>query len=258
VKKTIMITDLTRMREGRVCIAGYDARLGCVRPVLRPPGIQECALFAGGRPIVFPGAEVEFDCGQSNSHPPHTEDLYFNSGAVRLKGRLNEERWRHLLSTTLSANVAAIFGQPIHTDHGAYVHDGQGTRSLGTIRPSSVTNAVYKDRAGGRWEYRIGFVDGAGSRFDLPVTDLAWRYFMDFRRAKGHVAGDIAVEMAELLRQRAVFLRIGLARGWAERPGECYLQITGVHTFPDYLLGLTFADYAPLASMAAPATAARR
>ncbi|MGI6627904.1 MAG: hypothetical protein ACOX4K_06115 [Bacillota bacterium] len=41
-----------------------------------------------------------------------------------------------------------------------------------------------------------------------------------------------------------VFFRIGLARGWSRYPDRCYLQITGVYTFPDYLDGKCFADFA--------------
>ena len=40
-------------------------------------------------------------------------------------------------------------------------------------------------------------------------------------------------------------LRIGLTRGWELHPDRCYLQVTAVHTFPDYLKGLTFAEFAP-------------
>jgi len=42
-----------------------------------------------------------------------------------------------------------------------------------------------------------------------------------------------------------VFLRIGLARGWDMYPDRCFLQITGIYSFPDYLDGRTFADFAP-------------
>jgi hypothetical protein len=46
-----------------------------------------------------------------------------------------------------------------------------------------------------------------------------------------------------------VYLRIGLARHWHpdhEQPkNRCYLQITGVYTFPDYLGGRCFADFPP-------------
>ena len=39
--------------------------------------------------------------------------------------------------------------------------------------------------------------------------------------------------------------RIGLSRGWAKFPDRCFLQVNGVYTFPDYLQGKTFAEFAP-------------
>jgi hypothetical protein len=40
-----------------------------------------------------------------------------------------------------------------------------------------------------------------------------------------------------------------LARGftgnWRKFPDRCYLQITGIYTFPDYLKGSTFVDFKP-------------
>ena len=79
------------------------------------------------------------------------------------------------------------------------------------------------------------------------VTDLAWRYYCDRRRDEGTSPQAIARALATALRSRQVYLRIGLARGWDKFPDRCYLQITGVYTFPDYLEGRTFADLAPQA-----------
>jgi hypothetical protein len=41
----MVITDLTRMYGGRVCIAGYDSQRRAIRPVLPPPGIPESSLY---------------------------------------------------------------------------------------------------------------------------------------------------------------------------------------------------------------------
>ena len=75
--------------------------------------------------------------------------------------------------------------------------------------------------------------------------DLTWRYFHDQQRLNGRAPGDIASEMTALLKSKEVLLRIGLARGWEEHPDRCYIQLTGVYTFPDYLEGKTFADFTP-------------
>jgi len=79
----------------------------------------------------------------------------------------------------------------------------------------------------------------------LSVTDLAWRYYCDRKREQGGEPGEICSRLTSALKSSMVFLRIGLARGWEKFPDRCYLQITGVHTVPDYLQGKTFADLGP-------------
>ena len=54
MKTNLVITDLTRMYGGRVCIAGYDNIHRCIRPTLPPPGIPEDTLFQGNSPNNFP------------------------------------------------------------------------------------------------------------------------------------------------------------------------------------------------------------
>lgn len=73
MKTLLAITDLTRMQHGCVCVAGYDKDGRCVRPVLPPPGILESSLFAGGKPIVFPFAVVEYDLLQPVVEPPYLQ-----------------------------------------------------------------------------------------------------------------------------------------------------------------------------------------
>ena len=53
----------------------------------------------------------------------------------------------------------------------------------------------------------------------------------------------MAADLTRLFNERTTFLRIGLARHWGKFPDRCYLQITGIYSFPDYLDGRTFADF---------------
>jgi len=234
------------MRKGRVCIAGYDSDLRCVRPILPPPGIHESMLRHGERAIIYPAAELEFDFGHAQSEPPHTEDIFYAPRSVRLVGRVSEVRWRALLTNSLSPSVEAIFGRQIMTDHGWYVWQGGGERSLGTVAPLRIREVFHGQKDDGTWGYRLGFDDMKGTYYRLSITDLAWRYVCDRGRAMGRAPGEISESAAQLLRNRAVFLRIGLARPNLDHlPDRCFLQITGIHTFPDYLKGRTFADFAP-------------
>lgn len=246
MKKPIVITDVTRMQRGCVCIAGYDQHGQCLRPVLPPPGIHENMLYLGQRPVIFPSAKVEFEFTQPTPQPPHTEDIRYDPASVRFVERQPEQRWRKMLEATLSKSVSAIFEQPIHSEHGHYIMDGQGSRSLGTVRPARILKTIHEfSQDSQKWKYRIGFVDSEQVTYWLTVTDLTWRYFHDQQRQAGRTPGDVANEMTALLKSKEVLLRIGLARGWEEYPDRCYIQLTGVYTFPDYLAGRTFADFVP-------------
>lgn len=249
MKKPIVITDVTRMQRGCVCIAGYDQHGQCLRPVLPPPGIHESALYVDSQPVIFPSAKVEFDFTVPTPQPPHTEDIRYVPTSVRFIEKQPEERWHKMLTRTLSPSVQAVLEQPIYAEHGYYVMDGAGPRSLGTIRPARILKAIHEFNAGEqKWKYRLGFVDQTQSIYWLTVTDLTWRYYHDQQRRDNHTPADIASEVTALLQSREVLLRLGLARGWAEHPDRCYLQLTGIYTFPDMYEGRTFADFAPRAN----------
>lgn len=246
MKTQLIISDLTRMQEQRVCVAGYAEDGRCIRPILPPPGIQECSLFASGRPVIFPFAIVEYDLIRATPLPPHTEDYLFDPAAVRAGGALETGRRRDFLCQTLSPNVAAIFEQPVHVDGGFYLLDRSGPRSLGTIRPQGSVQVHAQIEANTAIKLRLSFADSGGADYKLAVTDLAWRYYADFlRRSEPLGEEGLATRLGAALRNKEVLLRIGLARGWSQHPDRCYLQITGIYTFPDCLTGRTFADFAP-------------
>ena len=245
MKRTLTVTDVTRMQEGRVCVAGYDESGNCIRPVLPPPGIHESSLYAHGRPIVFPFAVVEYELLHPDPRPPHTEDWRYEPSSVRFIKRLDERQQQELLARTLFPSISALFDVPILSDPGHYVLDGQGPRSLGTIRPQRVMRALYEQSAEGKWRYRLGFVDGSNASYWLTITDLTWRYYSDHLGSTGRTPGDISSHLTSILKSGDTYLRIGLARGWQQFPDRCYLQITGVYSFPGFLGDRTFADFAP-------------
>jgi hypothetical protein len=133
-----VITDLTRMQEGRVCVAGYDEHGQYIRPVLPPPGIQESSLYDRGHPIIFPFAVVEYELTKPHPQPPHTEDYRYNPMSVQFIESKTEAQRREVLERSLFESVSGIFEQPIQTDPGHFIMDGRGPRSLGTIQPKHV------------------------------------------------------------------------------------------------------------------------
>lgn len=243
MKKKLVITDLTRMYRGTVCIAGYDSDHNCIRPTLPPPGIPEQALIKDGRAVIFPFALVEFDLLEPTPKPPHTEDYRYQADSPHFIRRVQDRKT--ILKWSLFENVNAIFDQPILTDPGFYVMDCQGQRSIGTIQPRGITKVIYEAGEEGTWDYRLHFTDGQGTFYRLKITDLTWHYYCDSLRGQDRNPATISSELTSVLKSNEVFLRVGLARGWKKFPERCYLQITGIYTFPDYLGDKTFIDLLP-------------
>jgi hypothetical protein len=242
MRTQLIITDLTRMQRGMVCIAGFDPKGCCIRPILSPPGIPENALFDQGEPAIFPSAKVEFFLLRARPQPPHTEDVYFVEGSTRYIERI--DYMEEILKKDLYESVRAIFAQPIIHDLGYSVLDCTGPRSIGTLQPGKINQVAYSHEAvNDAWDYRLSFEDPKGETYRLKITDLTWHYYCDSLRAQGETPAGIADKLTDNLKSRTVYLRIGLSRGWKKYPDRCFLQVNGIHTFPDYLEGKIFADF---------------
>ena len=240
MKKRIVITDLTRMQQGHVCFCGYDKEHACIRPILLH-GITEKSLVKDGKPVIFPFALVEFDFLSPRPEPPHTEDYFYISSSTAFVQRVANSQ--KVLDWSVFETVEDIFEQPVLTDSGFSVMDCQGPRSVGTIRPKSTQKIIYESGLEGTWDYRIEFKDGSGASYRLKITDLTWHYFCNSQRGQFSTAESCAAQMTRMLHDRTVYLRIGLSRGWKKFPDRCFLQVNGIHTFPDYLDGKTFVDF---------------
>lgn len=245
MKQAMLVTDLTRMQPPWVCVAGYLRDYTLVRPkLLNERGLTENFLFQGDTLIIKPFSVVELDFLRQDPRPPHTEDWYINPGYKALvQERLPENRVIAFLNKILDPDVASIFGTEIHRDPGYYVMAGTGNRSLGTIQPQEILAVLYTPKEDGKWDYRLYFIDQSGSYYRLAITDLNFRYYCDYLRKQGQRPEEISRNLMRQWKEAIVFLRIGLARGWGEFPDRCYLQVTGIYTFPDYLAGRCFADF---------------
>jgi hypothetical protein len=244
MKANVTITDLTRMHGDRVCIAAYTDDGDCIRPLFRAGHITEDWLWSDEGLVIFPFAIVEFDLVGPIPDNPHTEDGIVERHHKELVDETPAKDRQQLLSEVLDTSVAAIFGTNVNRREGSWVRSGEGKRSLGTISPSKISSVTYSLNTKGKWDYRISFTDRSRADYRLAVVDMAFRNYLDWLRTeKGWSAEAISKHITSTLADRHVYLRIGLARGWHLHPDRCYLQITGIHTFPDYLDGRCFADF---------------
>ena len=240
MKTQLVITDLTRMQSGRVCIAGYNSQRKCIRPVAPTGGIPESILFQNDQNIIFPFALVEIDLLEERPEPPHTEDMVFHLYSPHL---IREVHGREeVLAWSLFDGVEAIFDQPVLSGPGFYVMDCTGPRSLGTILPAEIQQIIYEPGEEGTWDYRLLFVDQHEKIYRLKINDLTWHLYCNSIRGVDRNPHQIADELNERLKKSKVYLRVGLARGWKKFPERCYLQITGIYSFPDYAEGQSFSE----------------
>ena len=239
------------MAGTRICLAGYEFADGivgrCVRPLPHDADPTESWLFQRNGSVMRPFSVVEFEIIGSRGVPPHTEDIEVRRRYRIAEPLIADDVREHLLAHLAGPDVASIFGAEVEHDQGWFVRHGRGERSLGTVR-ADVAAVIYRQRPfDDRWEYRLAFADEAGASYALAVTDLAFRAYLDDARDRAGTSPDQAAQALRRTLRNAfpVYLRIGLTRGWREHPDRCYLQVTGVHSIPDYLGGRCFADLWP-------------
>ncbi|MXX52918.1 MAG: hypothetical protein F4Z35_02920 [Dehalococcoidia bacterium] len=252
MRELIAITDVTEMWASEVCIAGVTQELECVRPVTAG-GVQIWDLYEDDNPIIFPGAKVWMDFSPAQIAPPHMEDRTFDPRSVEFKDAFEGQYWETLLKKTSRESVQAIFDGNLKERQ---VTPGTQTRSLGTIGGVTILDLNVDRRYGNRTVLRIDFKDTSGefhTRF--PVNDLAFRRV--YSQLLTHLS-DKSDEFDEfdyfraseslkrkLARANRTYLRIGLARPAkiGDYPETCWVQVTGVYTFPDYLDGRNWSSF---------------
>lgn len=232
--KIITITDLSRMGGDRVCIFGFDENGISIRPTL-PYGVRERHLFDEEHNfIIKPFARIKFNLIKNRPQPPHSEDHILDSRVKpELIGNLNPRESEKFLNEHLYPSVDEIFGAPIYQHR--YLKKGEGERSLGTVKADRLLYFDYGLKDNGKYEYRITFNDANGAIYNLPITDCAFRnYCNNLNDIKMDNTQSIRWKLLRNLNQKNVYLRVGLTREFRD---VHWLQVSGIHTFPDYKVG---------------------
>ena len=243
MRELIAITDVTEMWASEVCVAGVTPEFECIRPVIEG-GVQIWDLYEDDTPIIFPGAKVWMDFSPTQVTPPHIEDRAFDLSAVEYKDAFEGRHWETLLRKTSSESVHAIFDDNLKERR---VAPGTQTRSLGTIGGVTILDLNVDTRYERRTVLRMDFEDASGEVYTrFPVNDLAFRGMFSQLNKRARTTSQAAYSlMSKLKRADRTYLRIGLARpttigNYSE---TCWVQITGVYTFPDYLDGRNWSDF---------------
>jgi hypothetical protein len=244
MREILVITDLTQMPIGnQVCVTGINEKGECIRPIC-DGGFLKNYLYSNNKIFIRPRARIRFDFTPVKIELPHIEDKLFNPESIVNYGICNDSEWELVLKKTSFTQVKDIYNGFLQDL--SWVKPGSKTRSIATLSsPTSLT--VKLTEWNKKLKYKLSFQD-VNYTFERPVSDLAFRELC-FKKIiiDKYPSSDINGEINDLLKQSdRVYLRLGLARPWI-RPDtiepKCYLQVTGIYTFPDYLQGKTFADF---------------
>lgn len=218
-----IITDVTRMRYGNVCIAAahQDRAIRLHNP---QPDDRWVKSIAG----LVPGDVVSVDWQQAQSLPPHTEDGKWRPATFVKRHRLTETELADLLSANAFTSVQDAFGAPCDRSSrgNAAFQPGTGARSLASILTRSVQ--VYPDSEG----IRVGFVDSQDSWAGVPLEDLIVRQHQNQCTT---CASHLSHLLANEFQGSDAVLRVGLGRQFQARghpSAACWMQVNHIFLMP--------------------------
>jgi hypothetical protein len=235
--RRIVISHLTRMRQGCICVAGCDpVSLEHVRLVQRDGQMGLDLLSRNGGPFDM-AVLVEF-VSEPRPVPPEVEDHVVDPRRVRCIERLSTPDFWTILEEVSRSRLREIFGPELAKvgKSSCCVDVKKGSASLGCFRPL-LRPVLYLEKTDrGRNRLRMMITDDDFD-LDLPVTDLR------FHQEDGATPDAEKIEDArQRLRGREkVLLSVGLTRPFAsgaDRPPVHWLQVNNLHFENDPVWGI--------------------
>lgn len=218
-----IITDVTRMRYGNVCIAAahQDRAIRLHNPQPKDQWVRSIGGLA-------PGDVVSVDWQQAQIlHPPHAEDGKWDPATFVKRHRLTETELADLLSANAFRSVQDAFGAPWirGTGDNAAFRPGKGARSLASILTRSVR--VYPHFEG----IRVDFIDTQDAWTRVPLEDLIVR---QHQKQCPTCASHLSHLLADELQGSNAVLRVGLARQFQAggHPSACWMQVNHIFLVP--------------------------
>lgn len=224
----IVVSHLTRMEPGFVCVAGLDIRTGNhVRPVLGRRLSRDLLQTNGG--VFDIGAVVDLGRTTSVGTAPEVEDHRFSVENLKLNRSMAAQEFWIAIQNSSSIDLATIFGPPLAARGGGCAVDmNSGTASLGCLQLPK-RSVLEVDRYE---KIRLRLNDG---RFapNLSVTDL--RVYEDDQKTPRQ---EVVARLQNRSQNENVLLSVGLARAW-KKPGDTdarhWLQVNNLHFESDPL-----------------------
>ena len=222
MNRTIIVTDLTRFSDDRVCLAGVDPdNMELIRPM---PYINQeyCQQLK-----ILPGTKIIADFRPSPTiKAPHTEDYQWQN--INMQGRVCSDEFQTLLDETLSSSICAGFG--VYVQDKVIPQNNLPSKSIITIKGSIDLHPGY---CGNLTKIRASVTDLTGHTLHyLSITDLGFYRFAQTLQSRQQLN-----KLDSFIKsQSEIFVRLGLSRLWKSDDGRegFWIQINGIYTFPEF------------------------
>lgn len=218
-KQDIIVTDVTRMEAGRVCIACLRGRQQM--RLSAPQPTREWLDSIGG---LNPGETVSLRWrAVKRFRPPHSEDGNWTPSSLDKTGALAHGQLYDVLARHARSSVRSAFGKPAFSarrGNPAFPAD-RGKHSLATMRASSIRIYRHENRI------RADFQDERDQWSMVPVEDLRlWRHHDECPDC----ATTFELRLASEMSGDEGLLRIGLGRPFQPdgRETGCFLQVNHI------------------------------
>lgn len=232
----IVVTHLTRMQRGSVCVAGLNVQTGEHVRAVPPMGALPSRVTAlHGGPFDM-ATVVNLGVTRPIPEAPEIEDHELTWWHARAERRIEADLMWDMLRVVGKPSLRQLFGPSLRylgypRSRRAVLDIGEGQASLGVLVPHGRPQLTLAQKPDGRDVVRLEFSDGQFS-LDLSVTDLRL-YTDDGGRPAVDRVQDIASRLA---RGVGVRLSVGLTRPFASRAGDTpvhWLQVNNLHLEDD-------------------------
>lgn len=226
-RKQIVITGITRMNHGNICVSGVDPQTWrFVRPIFST-GLSRDFTMEGTTQVINHFNLVEIELRQYRpEHIFHTEDWIINENfAPRFIKHLSDQEIVNVLNKMSISNLNQAM-QP-------------QDKSLFIVKAQNILQ-IWDEISFGKFKVRMTFIDNAGIvHTGIPVTDLLTLAFVKYQKSRNN--NNYATEMTNTFNSNPHrYIRIGLTRQFQ---GQYWKQVTAVITIPDLFNGRSFSFY---------------
>jgi hypothetical protein len=214
-----VVTDLTRMSSGHICVAGLEEQSGShVRPILARSQLSRVLYRGEGGPFAV-GALIDLGSVTPRPVPPDVEDQVFREANVRRVRQLDPNEFWTAIDAASVTDLLSAFGGALTVHNASLVApSGTGSASLAAWIPREPPEIWIRGD-----DVRCGFhLDGTLLDLKLNSLDL----YDDAQRSPRRAGVDALIAS---LRRGDVRMSVGLTRAFR---GFHWLQVNNIHVQP--------------------------